>query len=114
MLHQKEKRLRIGLNIVGVTHFEYYFAEILTYAISIFFISINFCIGGEILKINYFMNSLFWFNFLTIFFNGLILGLVALNAMAIVTHKSLGMSLIYGFILYSISMQWIFSGGFVL
>lgn len=34
--------------------------------------------------------------------------------MAIVTHKSLGMSIIYGFILYSISMQWIFSGGFVL
>jgi hypothetical protein len=34
--------------------------------------------------------------------------------MALVTHKNLGMSIIYGFILYSISMQWIFSGGFVL
>lgn len=34
--------------------------------------------------------------------------------MALVTRKNMGMSLTYGFILYSISMQWIFSGGLIL
>ena len=35
LLHQKEKHLRIGLNIVGVGHLEYYLAEVLTYAVSV-------------------------------------------------------------------------------
>ena len=34
--------------------------------------------------------------------------------MALVSQKSMGMSLTYAFILYSISIQWIFSGGFIL
>ena len=51
---------------------------------------------------------------MVIFVNGLVLGLIAFNVMALVNHKSLGMSVTYGFILYSISMQWIFSGGFIL
>lgn len=63
---------------------------------------------------NFFINSLFWFNFSILFINGLVLGFVAFNTMALVTHKNMGMSLTYGFILYSISMQWIFSGGFIL
>lgn len=114
LLHQKEKRLRIGLNIVGVTHLEYYLSEILAYAFSVMIISVNFCISGEVLGINYFRNSIMWFNFVNLFVNGLVLGFVAFNTMALVTHKNMGMSLTYGFILYSISMQWIFSGGFIL
>jgi hypothetical protein len=55
-----------------------------------------------------------WFTFVSIFINGLVLGLIAFNVMAMVQSKNLGMSLTYGFILYSIAMQWIFSGGFVL
>jgi len=77
-------------------------------------ISFNFCLSGELLAINYFKNSIMWFNFLNLLVNGLVLGFVAFNTMALVTHKSMGMSLTYGFILYSISMQWIFSGGFIL
>lgn len=77
-------------------------------------ISLNFCLSGELLAINYFKNSIMWFNFVNLFINGLVLGFVAFNTMALVTHKSMGMSLTYGFILYSISMQWIFSGGFIL
>ena len=77
-------------------------------------ISLNFCIGGWILRINYFTQSLWWFNFATLLINGLVLGFVSFNTMALVNHKSMGMSLTYGFILYSISMQWIFSGGFIL
>lgn len=64
--------------------------------------------------VNFFHNSLLWFNFLILFINGLVLGLVAFNIMALVGQKSLGMSLTYAFILYSISMQWIFSGGVIL
>jgi hypothetical protein len=114
LLHQKEKRLRIGLNIVGVTHLEYYLSEILTYALSVAIISFNFCLFGQILGNNFFVNSISWFNFLNLFINGLVLGFVSFNTMAFVSHKSMGMSLTYGFILYSISMQWIFSGGFIL
>ena len=114
LLHQKQKRLRIGLNIVGVTHFQYYLSEIITYGLSVLVISINFCIAGEILRINYFVFSVFWFNLIVLFFNGLILGLVSFVTMALVGHKNMGMSIIYAFILYSISIQWIFSGGFIL
>jgi len=64
--------------------------------------------------VNFFRNSIIWFNFVILFINGLVLGLVSFNTMALVTHKNLGMSLTYGFILYSISMQWIFSGGVIL
>lgn len=46
LLVQKEKRLRIGLNIVGVSHLQFYFAEILTYYIHVIVISTVFCIGG--------------------------------------------------------------------
>lgn len=77
-------------------------------------ISINFCISGEIFMVSFFHNSIIWFNFLILFINGLVLGLVAFNIMALVAQKNLGMSLTYAFILYSISMQWIFSGGVIL
>jgi len=93
---------------------EYYLSEIITYAFSVFIISINFCISGEILMVNFFRNSIIWFSFVILFINGLVLGLVSFNIMALVTHKNLGMSLTYAFILYSISMQWIFSGGVIL
>ena len=36
LLIQKEKRLRIGLNIVGVSHFQFYFSELLMYFIYFF------------------------------------------------------------------------------
>lgn len=64
--------------------------------------------------VNFFRNSIIWFSFVILFINGLVLGLVSFNTMALVTHKNLGMSLTYAFILYSISMQWIFSGGVIL
>lgn len=73
-----------------------------------------FCLSGLVLRVNYFYNSLIWFTFLTLFLNGVVLGLIAFNVMALVRTKGLGMSLIYAFILYSISMQWIFSGGLIL
>jgi len=34
--------------------------------------------------------------------------------MALVQNKNMGISLTYAFILYSIAIQWIFSGGFIL
>ena len=46
LLVQKEKRLRIGLNIVGVTHFQFYFAEMLTYYIHVIIVSVIFCVFG--------------------------------------------------------------------
>ena len=64
--------------------------------------------------VNFFRNSIIWFNFVILFINGVVLGLVSFNTKALVTHKNLGMSLTYAFILYSISMQWIFSGGVIL
>lgn len=97
-----------------MTHLEYYLSEIITYACSVLIVSINFCIAGEVCKVNFFRNSIIWFNFLILFINGVVLGLVAFNIMALVGHKNLGMSLTYAFILYSISMQWIFSGGVIL
>lgn len=114
LLRQKEKRLRIGLNIVGVTHFQFYFAELLTYAFSVFIISLHFCIAGYLLDFKFWSHGLVWYNMLILFSNGLIIGLLAFIVTACVSDRNLGMSVIYGFVLYSIVMQWLFTGGIIL
>lgn len=77
-------------------------------------ISITFCLGGLILDIKFWSNALVWFDFVSLVTNGFTLGLVAFCITAIVSSKNLGMSIIYGFVLYSIVMQWLFSGGYIL
>ena len=76
--------------------------------------SFLFCIFGSVLNLKYFSEGLFWFNFLTLLVNGMIVGLIPFCVTAAVSNKNLGMSLLYGFVLYSIVMQWLFSGGFIL
>ena len=49
LLKQKENGIRIGLNIVGVSHFEFYFAEIVSYLLSVVIISLSFCVFGYLL-----------------------------------------------------------------
>lgn len=113
-LKQKQDRLRIGLNIVGVTHFQFYAAELFTYLLNVVIISVSFCISGLVLDIKYWSNALLWFDFMVLIVNGFTIGLVAFCITAIVNNKNLGMSIIYGFVLYSIVMQWLFSGGYIL
>ena len=45
--------------------------------------------------------------------NGFTIGLVSFCVVAMVKSKNLGMSILYGFVLYSIVMQWLFSGGYI-
>jgi hypothetical protein len=113
-LKQKQDRLRIGLNIVGVSHFQFYLVEIFTYFISVCIISFFFCVGGLIFDIKFWSNAILWFDFITLTVNGFTIGLVAFCITATVNSKNLGMSIIYGFVLYSIVMQWLFSGGYIL
>lgn len=77
-------------------------------------ISLSFCIGGLILDIKFWSNALIWFDFVVLVANGFTLGLLVFCIAALVNNKNLGMSVLYGFILYSIVMQWLFSGGFIL
>jgi len=65
-------------------------------------------------NIKFWSNALIWFDFVVLVVNGFTIGLVAFCIAAAVSHKNLGMSLIYGFVLYSIVMQWLFSGGYIL
>ena len=67
-----------------------------------------------ILNFKFWSNALIWFNFLVLVTNGITLGFVAFCLTAIVSSKNLGMSIVYGFVLYSIVMQWLFSGGYIL
>lgn len=112
-LKQKQDRLRIGLNIVGVTHFQFYLSEFITYFISVFIISLNFCIFGYLLNLSIWSRGIIWFDFMVLLINGFTLGLVSFCVVAMVGNKNLGMSILYGFILYSIVMQWLFSGGYI-
>lgn len=84
LFHQKEKKLRIGLNIVGVTHLEYYLSEILTFSFSVLIITAVFCISGYAFDIRFFTKSQIWFVFVTLLTNGIILGLIAFLVMALV------------------------------
>lgn len=114
LLKNKQNRLRIGLNIVGVTHFQFYISEMIAYFFHVFVITVVFCISGQILDIKYFSDGILWFNFLTLFMNGIIVGLIPFCVTAAVNNKGLGMSFLYGFVLYSIVMQWLFTGGIIL
>ena len=113
-LKQKQDRLRIGLNIVGVSHLQFYLAEVLTYLVSVIIISLSFCLWGYVLNFKFWSNAVIWFNFLILTVNGFTLGVLTFCITALVNNKSLGMSIIYGFVLYSIVMQWVFSGGYIL
>ena len=113
-LKQKQDRLRIGLNIVGVSHLQFYLAELLTYLGSVFIISASFCLFGTMLGFKFWSNAVLWFDFLVLSVNGFTLGILTFCITALVSNKSLGMSIIYGFVLYSIVMQWLFSGGYIL
>lgn len=113
-LKQKHDRLRIGLNIVGVSHFQFYFSELVTYLIHTVFVSLSFCFFGYLLNVKFWSNAILWFDFIVLLVNGFTIGLVAFAITAAVSNKNLGMSIIYGFVLYSIVMQWLFSGGYIL
>jgi hypothetical protein len=113
LLVQKEKRLRIGLNIVGVTHFQFYLAEILSYYCHVVIISFCFCLLGWILDFKFWSKGIVLFDFYILSTNGLVLGLLALCVTAAVAERGLGMSILYGFVLYSVVMQWLFTGGFL-
>ena len=114
LLIQKEKRLRIGLNIIGVTHFQFYFAEILTYYLHVIIISLIFCIAGWILDFKMWSKGIIIFDLYILTTNGLILGLLALCVTAAVSERGLGMSILYGFLLFSVVVQWLFSGGLLI
>lgn len=77
-------------------------------------ISFVFCLAGLALNIKFWSNAVLWFDFVTLTINGFTIGLVAFIITAVVSSKNLGMSIIYGFVLYSIVMQWLFSGGYIL
>lgn len=66
------------------------------------------------MNIKFWSNAVLWFDFIALVVNGFTIGLVAFCITAIVSNKNLGMSIIYGFVLYSIVMQWLFSGGYIL
>jgi len=87
---------------------------VLAYFFSAAIISLSFCISGVVLGFKFWTNALLWFDYLVLVMNGFTLGLLMFCITAIVNNKNLGMSIIYGFVLYSIVMQWIFSGGFIL
>lgn len=98
---------------MGVTHLQFYLSEILTYFIHILIISSMFCISGYFLNFKFWSKGILIFDFYILVTNGIILGLLALCITAAVAERGLGMSLLYGFVLYSVVMQWLFTGGFL-
>ena len=104
-LKNKQNCLRIGLNIVGVGHLTNYVSEFFMYFFYVVVISIVFSAAGYILDMKFWSNGIIWLDFVVLVTNGTILGLLALISTALVSEKQLGMTLLYGFVLYSIVMQ---------
>jgi hypothetical protein len=77
-------------------------------------ISAVFCIGGYFLDFKMWSKGIITFDFYILTTNGLILGLLALCVTACVSERGLGMSLLYGFLLFSVVVQWLFSGGLLI
>jgi hypothetical protein len=84
LLVQKEKRLRIGLNIVGVTHLQFYIAEIVSYYAHVLIISFSFCLFGWLLDFKFWTKGILSFDFYILSTNGLVLGILALCVTAAV------------------------------
>ena len=76
-------------------------------------ITICFSICGYGLGFKFWTNGLISFNFYIMMMNGFVLGLLELCIVAVVKERGLGMSILYGFVLYSVVMQWLFTGGFL-
>lgn len=76
-------------------------------------ISTSFSLFGYLLSFKFWTNALVWFDFIVLVTNGFVLGLLALCITAAVGERGLGMSILYGFVLYSVVMQWLFTGGFL-
>ena len=94
-----------------MTHLQFYVAEILTYYIHVLITSTVFCVFGWLLDFKMWSKGIITFDFFILTTNGLLLGLLALCITAAVSERGLGMSLLYGFLLYSVVVQWLFSGG---
>ena len=76
-------------------------------------ITIIFCSFGYGLGFKFWRNGIISFNAYIMMMNGFVLGLLELCIVAVVKERGLGMSILYGFILYSVVMQWLFTGGFL-
>lgn len=85
----------------------------MTYFISTIILSANYCLFGYLLGFSIWERGVIWFDFLILVVNGFTIGLVSFCVVAMVQSKNLGMSILYGFVLYSIVMQWLFSGGYI-
>ena len=77
-------------------------------------ISIVFCLFGWLMDFKFWSRGIITFDFFILTTNGLILGLLAFCVVAAVSERGLGMSLLYGFLLYSVVVQWLFSGGLLI
>ncbi len=66
------------------------------------------------MDVKFWSKGLIMFDLYVLVTNGLVIGLLAFCVAAAVNEKNLGMSIIYGFVLYSIIMQWLFTGGIIL
>jgi len=77
-------------------------------------ISVIFCVVGWLLDFKFWSKGLIIFDFIILITNGLILGLLAFCVTAAVSDRGLGMSLLYGFLLFSVVVQWLFSGGLLI
>lgn len=114
LLKEKEDRLRIGLSTVGVTPLQFYISNAIISLMNNLILTLCFCIFGILLNFKFFTQSLLWFDVAVLSGNGFVMSLIGLMIVSIVSDKRTGMTVGYAFVLYSIVMQWMFTGGFLL
>lgn len=114
LLKEKEEGMRIGLSIAGVTPWQFYLSNFLVSLFNNFIITLCLCFFGYILDFKFFSNGLLLFDFIVLWGNGTLMSLIGLMITSIANDKKIGMSIAYAFVLYSIVMQWMFTGGFLM
>jgi hypothetical protein len=114
LLKEKEDKLRVGLSTVGVTPWQFYFSNFAVSLFNNFIITASLCIFGYGFGFRFFTAGILWFDFLSLWCNGIVMSLIGLMILSIANEKKVGMSIAYAFVLYSIVMQWMFTGGFLM
>lgn len=77
-------------------------------------LSLIFCIFGDLMDLKFWSHGILIFDFWILTLNGMILGILAFCVTALVNDRNLGMSILYGFLLFSVVVQWLFSGGLLI
>jgi hypothetical protein len=109
LLHEKGKKLRQGLNVMGLSHNVYWLSWVVTVVVTITILTLNFMICGQLLEFDLFLKTPKPLVFILFTTFGFSIALVAFFIATVCPDVENGYTVAYGFMLIAIIMQMFFT-----